>query len=95
MPSQLDRSGLLGLLEVVDNELTRKITLVAAGGTAMTLLNLKPSTIDIDFTGPRQDIAEFNKIQRSIPHGFKVDTWNDGMVFTQGLPGDYLKRAFQ
>ena len=53
----LDKSGLLGLLEAVDAELTRKITLVAAGGTAMTLLDLKPSTIDIDFTGPHEDIA--------------------------------------
>jgi hypothetical protein len=31
----LDKSSLLGLLEAVDDELTRKITLVAAGGTAI------------------------------------------------------------
>jgi hypothetical protein len=61
----LDRSGLLGLLEAVDDELTRKIKLVAAGGTAMTLLNLKPSTVDIDFAGPDGDIAEFNRVQKS------------------------------
>jgi hypothetical protein len=89
----LDRSGLLGLLEEVDRKLDRKITLVAAGGTAMTLLNLKPSTVDIDFTGPYADIIEFNKIQRSIPHGFRIDTWTDGMVFSQILPPDYLKKS--
>lgn len=88
---QLDKSGLLGLLEAVDTELTRKITLVAAGGTAMTLPDLKPSTIDIDFTGPREDITEFNKVQKSIPHGFEVHTWTNGMVFSQQLPSDYLK----
>ena len=80
-------------MEAVDDELARKITLVAAGGTAMTVLDLKPSTIDIDFTGPYDDIAEFNKIQKSIPHGFKIDTWTDGMVFSQSLPDDYLKRS--
>ncbi len=91
----LDKSGLLGLLEAVDDELTRKITLVAAGDTAMTLLDLKPSTIDIDFTGPREDTAEFNKVQRSIPHGFEVQTWTNGMVFSQQLPDDYLKNSIQ
>lgn len=97
----LDKSRLLSLLEAVDAELeggeggnnTKKITLVAAGGTAMTLLDLKPSTIDIDFTGPYDDIAEFNRIQNGIPHGFKIDTWSDGMVFSQGLPDDYLKKS--
>ncbi len=89
----LDRSRLLGLLQEVDRRLDRKIILVAAGGTAMTLLNLKPSTVDIDFTGPHTDIEEFNKIQKSVPHGFKVDTWTDGMVFSQILPADYLKKS--
>ncbi len=89
----LDRTGLLGLLEEVDVRLDRRIILVAAGGTAMTLLDLKPSTIDIDFTGPHKDIGEFNKVQKSIPHGFKIDTWSDGMVFSQILPSDYLKKS--
>lgn len=89
----LDKSGLLGLLEAVDEELTRKITLVAAGGTAMTLLDLKPSTIDIDLTGPHEDIADFNRVQKSIPHGFEVQTWTNGMVFSQQLPDDYLKNS--
>lgn len=83
----------MGLLAAVDKELERKIVLVAAGGTAMTLLDIKPSTIDIDFTGPSDDIKEFNKIQKSIPHGFKVDTWTDGAVFSQMLPDDYLEKS--
>ena len=40
-----DKSALLDFLEVLNEDLTRKITLVAAGGTAMTLLDLKPSSI--------------------------------------------------
>lgn len=89
----LDKSELMGLLAAVDKELERKIVLVAAGGTAMTLLDVKPSTIDIDFTGPQDDIKEFNKIEKSIPHGFKVDTWTDGAIFSQMLPDDYLEKS--
>lgn len=43
----------------------RKELLVAAGGTAMTLLDLKPSTIDIDFTMP--DIVSFDLVAYLFP----------------------------
>jgi pantothenate kinase len=46
----LDKNVLLNFLKALDDEIDRKITLVAVGGTAMTLLDLKPSTVDIDFT---------------------------------------------
>src|SRR3990172_5114657 len=95
MPSKadLDLSELLGFLELVSEQLPRPITLVAAGGTAMTLLGLKASTKDIDFTGPREDIAAFQAALRSLPHGMKVDVWPDGQVFSQILPSDYLDRS--
>lgn len=89
----LDKHNLLDFLEIVDIELRKKITLVAAGGTAMTLLDLKPSTIDIDFTAPSENISEFKKTLESIPHGFKIDCWPDGMVFAQTLPDDYMKKS--
>ncbi|MDE1812367.1 MAG: hypothetical protein KGH85_05820 [Thaumarchaeota archaeon] len=38
--------------EAIDKELKRKIVVVTVGGTAMTLLKAKPSTIDVDFTIP-------------------------------------------
>ena len=56
----LDNTRLLDFLGEIDRELSRKIckymvmdkqvVIVAVGGTAMTLVNAKPSTIDIDFT---------------------------------------------
>lgn len=55
----MDKKSLLDFLSEIDRKLKRKITLIAAGGTALTLLDLKSSTIDIDFTGPLQDIEEF------------------------------------
>lgn len=89
----LDNATLLDFLNAIDNELESKITLVAVGGTAMTLLKAKPSTIDVDFTIPGQYFEEFKKALDSTPHGFNVDLWNDGMVFSQILPEDYLDRA--
>ena len=84
-------NDLKAFLELIDKELNKKIRLVAVGGTAMTLLDLKPSTIDVDFTIPREDKKEFERALQTVPHGFKVDAWPDGMVFSQQLPADYLK----
>jgi len=94
MPDQeLDNSKLLDFLGEVDKELDRKITIVAVGGTAMTLLNGKPSTRDVDFTIPSEFYDEFEDALRVIPHGFEIQCWKDGLVFSNILPGDYLKRS--
>ncbi len=89
----LDNSRLLDFLNLIGEEMPRRITLVAAGGTAMTLLDIKPSTTDIDFTGPADDVELFDRTQKSVRHGFKVDLWPGGQVFSQLLPGDYLERS--
>lgn len=84
---------LIEFLEEVEKVLERKITLVAAGGTAMTLYGLKPSTIDVDFTGPAGDVDSFLKAVKRVQPGFRVDAWPNGQVFSQFLPGDYLTRS--
>ncbi|MGD0424903.1 MAG: DUF6036 family nucleotidyltransferase [Candidatus Bathyarchaeia archaeon] len=91
----LDKSALLNFLGEVDKELETPITLVAVGGTALTLLDAKTSTIDVDFTIPHDDYTVFKKTLSSIPHGFKVDCWEDGIVFSQILPDDYLERSIK
>ncbi len=96
MPSsrtEIDSSRLLGFLEEIGRELPHKVVLVAVGGTALTLLKVKPSTRDIDFTGPGDDIAVFRLTLARVPHGMKVDTWPGGQVFTQILPADYLQKS--
>jgi hypothetical protein len=90
-----DKSALLEFLEVFDGDLTRKVTLVAVGGTAMTLLDLKPSTIDIDFTIPSSDLSEFERALKNNPPGFRVHRWADGYVFCQSLPSDYLEKSIR
>ena len=44
-----DKRRLMEFLKVVDEELNKPIELTAVGGTAMTLLDLKDSTVDMDF----------------------------------------------
>jgi len=86
----LDKRQLLDFLEVLDKDLSKNVTVVAVGGTAMTLHDAKPSTIDIDFTIPGNDFVEFKRVLGLTPHGFKIDLWTNGMVFSQFLPEDYL-----
>ena len=90
-----DKKALLEFLEILNGDLTKKITLVAVGGTAMTLLDLKPSTIDIDFTIPSNDLPEFERALKGNPPGFKIDRWADGYVFCQSLPNDYLDKSIK
>ncbi len=87
-----DKSALFDFLSVLNEDLPKKITLVAAGGTTMTPLDPKPSTIDIDFTIPGCDKMEFEQALKSNPSGYKVDRWTDGCVFCQTLPKDYLEK---
>ena len=88
-----DSRALFDFLAEVERSLESPIELVAAGGTALTLLGVKPSTIDIDFTAPKESIAAFRGAMAKTPHGFKVDLWTDGQVFSQFLPGDYLVKS--
>lgn len=90
---ELDASDLLEFLEIIEEHLVEPITLVAAGGTALTLLDAKPSTIDIDFTGPAASITAFRQAASMEPHGYGIDTWPDGTVFMVNLPEDYLERS--
>jgi len=53
MEYRIDKQTLLDTMEQWNRFLGRKVHLVACGGTAMTLLHVKPSTKDVDFMIPR------------------------------------------
>lgn len=89
----LDNTKLLDFLDEIDKELKRKIVVVAVGGTAMTLLNIKPSTIDVDFTIPSEYYGELEMAKKIVQPGFRVDLFPDGAVFVTMLPDDYLERS--
>ena len=90
---KIRKDKLIAFLREVDKELGSDIKLVAVGGTAMTLLGIKPSTVDIDFEGSSEDVETFRKALSIVPHGFRIDIFENGMIFSQQLPGDYSRRS--
>ena len=59
MEYRIDKQGLLDRISAWDAFLKRKVHLIACGGTALTLLNVKPSTKDIDLMVPNLDEYEY------------------------------------
>lgn len=86
----IDKSKLLSWLKNIDEQLNDEIIIVAVGGTAMTLLNLKSSTIDVDFCLENKNKKEFKKF---IGTEFKVDIFIDGYIFSEQLPDDYIEKS--
>lgn len=82
---------LLNWLKKVDDKLSQKMTVVAVGGTALTLLGLKESTCDVDFCISSEHFAEFKKA--AVTEKFVVDLFQDGYIFTLQLPKDYEDNA--
>lgn len=58
MKYRINRQALLEIMDQWNRFLKRKVHLIACGGTAMTLLEVKPSTKDVDFIIPV--LAEYN-----------------------------------
>lgn len=52
MNYRIDTASLMNKLATWDSFLKRQVRLIACGGTALTLLNVKPSTKDVDFIIP-------------------------------------------
>ena len=89
----LDNTKLLNFLDEIEKELTHKIVVVAVGGTAMTLLKAKSSTIDVDFTIPDEYHEDFQTVLKIVQPGFRVDVTAGNLIFFTSLPDDYLKRS--
>mgnify|MGYP001578383346 CR=1 FL=1 len=81
----IDKQGLWDILEAWDPFMPRKVRLVACGGTALTLQDLKDSTKDVDFLVPDMDEykALLSTIQRLNYRQATGSGWakDDGLVF--------------
>ena len=86
----IDRNKLVKWLKSIDKKLHSKITLIAVGGTAMTLLGLKSSTRDVDFCIKSDEKKDFEK---ALDKKFKVDIFTDGYIFSEQLPTDYSEKS--
>ena len=73
MKYRIDKNRLLEVLGEWNNFLKRKVHLIACGGTAMTLIGVKPSTKDVDFMSPEaREYAYLVKQLRAL--GYKQVT---------------------
>jgi hypothetical protein len=85
MEYRIDRQGLLDRLGAWDGFLKRKVSLIACGGTALTLLGVKASTKDIDLLVPNKD--EYDYLLRTLQQlGYNsASGWgwsrDDGFIF--------------
>ncbi len=89
----VDKDELLDFLETLDKKLEKQIELIAVGGTAMTLLGIKTSTIDIDFEVKSEDHSTLKKGLSILPHGYRIDIFTNGLIFSQQLPDDYREKS--
>jgi len=104
MKYRIDKPTLLNTLSIWDRFLRRKIQIIACGGTALTLLNLKESTKDVDFLIP--DLTEYKYLINTLTdfgyerktgtgwqynEGFIFDLYVDKTVFTTELLESPLK----
>ena len=89
----IDKNDLLSWLVEKDKLLEREITLIAVGGTAMTLLGLKSSTIDVDFCLSAVERKIFEKMMTKQDKKWKIDLFTDGYIFSEQLPYDYADKA--
>lgn len=87
----ITKDDLIDWIKKIDKKLSKKIVVIAVGGTALTLLGLKSSTRDVDFCLRKKDVAEFKKHVNSGP--FKVDIFEEGYIFSEQLPQDYIQKS--
>ena len=95
MPNDtIDKQSLLSFIGAIDEELKTPMNVTAVGGTAMTLLDLKNSTQDVDFElETKEEREKFNQAVKITETGYKVDTCIDGMIFFQQLPDDFRQKS--
>lgn len=85
MDYRLDKNRLLNILSAWDGHLNKRVRLVACGGTALTLMDIKESTKDIDLLIPEAD--EYKYLVRILKDlGYERKTgagWvrGDGFIF--------------
>ena len=88
----LDKKRLMDFLRAVGEKLDGEVEVTAVGGTAMTLLGIKASTLDIDFNADSESHKAFKKALAGLQHGYRIDLYSGGLIFSQQLPEDYVSK---
>ena len=64
MIDRLDKDMLIDILREWNRFLRRKVHLIACGGSAMTLIGVKPTTKDVDFMAPK--VKEYDYLIKQL-----------------------------
>lgn len=103
---EITKETLLDLLGSIDPYLKEKVYLIAVGGTALTLLDIKHSTLDIDFNLPREKDSGairrlftelgFEKINEGkwiSPNNLVIDLYDRDYIFCVQLIEDSIHNS--
>ena len=107
MEYRLDKNRLLDILGGWNAFLKRKVHLIACGGTAMTLIGVKPSTKDVDFITPREKEHDYLVKQlealgykrvtgsgwKKDGEDFQFDIFRGNFIHTTELPASPLEEG--
>ncbi|MBI2175725.1 hypothetical protein HYU40_00025 [Candidatus Woesearchaeota archaeon] len=90
----ISKDELLAYLQKIDAEVKEPVTLIAVGGTAMTLLGIKDTTKDVDFCiETKKDRGTIKKLIEKSDSRIRVDLFSEGYIFSVQLPKDYARLA--
>jgi len=102
---RIDKKGLFNEIAAWDGLFKKKVQIIACGGTAMTLLDIKESTKDIDFMVPKQN--EFDYLIKVLQQagyyqgqsggwqrdaGFRIDFFTGNKIHTTELMESPLQK---
>ncbi len=92
MALEKDKNVVINIFKAWDNLLDQRITIVTLGGTALTLLKIKESTIDIDINIPHlKDYKILVELFRKLGYKQQDETrW----ITTEGIPIDIYKEDY-
>lgn len=92
----IGKDELMKYLEEIDKNIEREVTLIAVGGTAMTMLGLKETTKDVDFcTLTRKEQRIVKAAGEKVKDEIRMDLFSEGYIFSVQLQDDYAKMAKQ
>lgn len=104
MLQKLDKNGINKILGLLDKEISAdieqpplKFTLIAVGGTSLTLRGIKASTKDLDFMVDGTGIDRIKKYLNKVyeKNKCKIDAWQSPYVFSTTLLKDFSSDLYQ
>ena len=101
----LTKNDLLAMIKDISNYTDKQLDFYALGGTALTLLNIKTSTLDVDINIPQEQYATTKQLFTNIgfkqlatnrwltQEGFAFDLFYDENILGTQLLPDSLQKA--